>query len=260
MQLVKTVSGLLTSAISSKYASLLKLRGSTKYPPTSRQAASASWAMLMDNFNWAHIPDNVIASENCNLINVVGYNQPERKDLFVLWEEWYSQVQVHCTTILAGKVIIFIIFYLRHHLLSMSRLPSRQSWGAGGVATVATVGTNLKWDYFSLFLFLLLCLSIFRPFLFSDNKHRFHLGQSSPLHWHTACINMLKQLHKICPFCLRNETWIGLESYSSLMQGISIQISSLLLPTVMTTQSLEFLGSVSGVQISEYIEVLTSTS
>ena len=33
-----------------------------------------------------------------------------------------------------------------HHLLSLSWLPTGQSWGAGGVATVATVGTNLKWD------------------------------------------------------------------------------------------------------------------
>ena len=88
------------SAISSRWPSLFLLRGSTKYPPTSRQAASASWAMLMDNLNRAHIPDNIIVLENCNLTNIIGHNQPERKDLFVLWEEWYSQIQVHCTTIL----------------------------------------------------------------------------------------------------------------------------------------------------------------
>ena len=70
--------------------------------------------MLMDNLNRAHIPDNIIVLENCNLTNIIGHNQPERKDLFVLWEEWYSQVQVHCTTILAGKVIIssFFIFVI----------------------------------------------------------------------------------------------------------------------------------------------------
>ena len=108
---------MLTSAISFRCFSRFSLRGSTKYPPTSRQAASASWAMLIDNFNRAHIPDNIIVLENGNLTNIIGYNQPERKDLFVLWEEWYSQIQVHCTTILEGIVIIVIIVIICYHRL-----------------------------------------------------------------------------------------------------------------------------------------------